>query len=84
MTRLIVLFAALIVLVAAAFPFARDAYLRNRVVTKLDPVMTAEDHAAFRAWQGDAVSFAKSLYARCELTHGQDAAPCQPYRLALE
>jgi hypothetical protein len=84
MTRLVVLCAALIILVAAAFPFAHDAYLRSRIVTKLNPVMTAEDHAAFQAWKGDAVSFAKSLYARCELTYGRDTAPCEPYRSVLD
>jgi hypothetical protein len=76
--------AAVILLIAMAFPIARDAYQRNRVISKLEPVLTQQDRLAFQAWQGDAVSFAKSLYARCEIANGRDAKACEPYRLAQD
>ena len=67
-----------------AFPLARDAYERNRVISKLDPVLTQQDRQAFQAWQGDALSFAKSLYAHCQITHVQDIKACEPYRVAQD
>jgi hypothetical protein len=75
---------AVVLLVAMAYPFARDAYTRHRVMSKLDPVLSQQDRTAFQGWQGDAPSFARSLYARCELNRGQGAAACEPYRLAAE
>ena len=84
MLRWILAGAAVILLVAMVFPLARDAYQRDRVMSKLGPVMTEQDRLAFRAWQGDAVSFAKSLYDRCQIAHGQDIKACEPYRLAQD
>ena len=84
MVRLILIGVAVCLVVGWAFPLAHEAYERHRVIGKLDPVLTEQDHAAFQAWQGDAVSFAKTLFARCEITHGQGAATCEPYRLAQE
>ena len=75
---------ALVLLVVLAFPFAHDAYVRYTILQKLDPVLTQSDRNAFKTWNGDAISFVKSIYARCELQNGADAAPCKPYRLALE
>lgn len=82
MLRRIMAGAVVILLVAMAFPIARDAYQRNRVMSKLEPVLTRQDRLAFQAWQGDAISFAKSLYARCQIANGQDAKACEPYRFA--
>jgi hypothetical protein len=84
MLRRILLGATLILLVAMVFPIARDAYERNQVISKLDPVLTPQDRQAFQAWQGDARSFAKSLYARCQLANGEGARTCEPYRLAQD
>jgi hypothetical protein len=84
MLRRILAGVALIVLVAMVFPVARDAYERNRIISKLDPVLTEQDRLAFQAWQGDARSFAKSLYARCQLANGQSARTCEPYRVAQD
>jgi len=84
MTRVILFCAAIILLVAMAYPFAHDAYTRHRVLAKLDPVLTQQDRTAFQGWQGDAVSFARSLYARCELNRGHGDAACEPYRVASE
>jgi len=84
MLRGILIGAGLILLVAMVFPIARDAYERNRVISRLDPVLTQQDRQAFQAWQGDARSFAKSLYARCQIAYGQTATACEPYRLAQD
>jgi hypothetical protein len=84
MVRLIVIAVAVCLIVGIAFPLAHEAYERHRVISRLDPVLSDQDRAAFQAWNGDAVSFAKSLYARCEITHGQGAATCEPYRLAQD
>lgn len=84
MTRLIVVCATVVLLVAMAYPFADDAYTRHRVMSRLNPVLTQQDRTAFQGWQGDAVSFARSLYARCELNHGRGDPACEPYRVASE
>jgi hypothetical protein len=76
--------AALVVLLAGVAPFGYDAYLRHRVLDKLGPVMSEADRHAFAAWNGDAKSFAQSLYARCELEHGADPSACTPYQLATK
>jgi hypothetical protein len=76
--------AALVLIAALAFPFASDAYARYKIMHKLAPVLTQPDRVAFEAWNGDAISFVKSLYARCELANGPGAAACTPYRTALE
>jgi hypothetical protein len=84
MLRLVLVGSAIVFVVAMAFPLARDAYERNRVISKLDPVLTQQDRQAFQAWQGDALSFAKSLYARCQIAHAPDTKACEPYRLAQD
>jgi hypothetical protein len=71
-------------LAVLAFPFAYDAYSRHEVLNRLAPVLTQQDRAAYQAWNGDAQSFAKSLYARCELVNGHGAAACDPYRSAVQ
>ena len=80
----ILLCVAVGLLVVMAFPFARDAYTRHRVMSKLDPVLSQQDRVAFQGWQGDAASFARTLYARCELDRGRGAPACEPYRQAVE
>jgi hypothetical protein len=84
MKGVILLCAALGLLAVMAFPFAHDAYTRHRVMSKLNPILSDQDRTAFQGWQGDAVSFARSLYARCELDHGRGATACSPYQVALE
>jgi hypothetical protein len=84
MLRRVLAVAGVILLAVMVFPLARDAYERNRVMSKLDPVLTQQDRQAFQAWQGDAVSFAKTLYARCQIAHAQDTKTCDPYRLAQD
>ena len=75
---------ALALLVLLALPFARDAYHRFEVSRKLEAVMDDRDRAAFREWNGDAVSFSRSLYERCELVSGRGASNCDRFRLAFE
>lgn len=74
----------LLILAVAAWPFVKEAYARHQVMQKLAPVMTEQDRVAFQSWQGDAVSFARSLEARCEIQNGKDSAACDPYRIASE
>jgi hypothetical protein len=75
---------ALALIMLLAFPFAREAYHRYEVARRLDPLMDERDRAAFRAWSGDATSFGRSLFERCELINGVGAATCQPYRSAIQ
>ena len=75
---------ALVVIIAIGYPFAQDAYHRYQVSRQLDSVMDSNDRAAFRQWNGDAASFAKTLYERCELINGRGAPQCQRYRSAFE
>jgi hypothetical protein len=84
MVRPILFGVGIVLLAAMVFPIARDAYERNQVISKLDPILSQQDRQAFQAWQGDALSFAKSLYARCQLANGQSAKACEPYRLAQD
>ena len=74
----------ILILAVVVWPFAKEAYARHRVMQKLAPVMTEQDRIAFQSWQGDAVSFARSLEARCELQNGDGSAACEPYRIAAE
>ena len=69
---------------AAAYPFLHDAYRRYEVIHRLGPSLSEHDRAAFRAWQGDAPSFARHLYARCTRSFGDLATGCERYRLAAE
>ncbi len=75
---------ALVVIIAIGYPFAQDAYHRYQVSRRLDTVMDSNDRAAFRQWNGDAASFAKTLYERCEITNGRGAVQCERYRYAFE
>jgi hypothetical protein len=84
MIRILGPFAALALVVLVAFPFARDAYHRYEVAQRLKPLMNEHDQAAWRDWNGDAVSFGRSLYERCELINGQGAQGCEPYRVAIQ
>jgi len=84
MKERLLLVVAVAVFAAIAFPFAHDLYVRARVMHRLDPVLSEQDRYAFREWNGDPMSFVKSLNARCELVHGPDADACAPYRLVQE
>jgi hypothetical protein len=84
MVRIVGTGAALILVVVLALPFARDAYHRYEVAQRLNQVMDERDRAAFQAWNGDPRAFGRSLYERCELTNGQNAAACEPLRLASQ
>ena len=75
---------AVLVLIVVAYPFARDAYERHLVRERLISVMTPQERVAFDNWQGDAKSFAQSLYNRCELAQGKGAVPCERYRYAYD
>jgi hypothetical protein len=83
MTRYLGIAVALLVLLSAAYPFGREAYQRYRISRQLDSVMDERDRAAFAQWNGDARSFGKSLFDRCERAQGQGAAACERYRFAL-
>jgi hypothetical protein len=41
--------------------------------------MNATEKAEFDRWQGDAGSFAKMLYDRCQLNQGKGAVQCGRY-----
>ncbi len=84
MIRILGTVAALVLLIVVAYPFAQDAYHRYQVSRRLDTVMDERDRAALRQWNGDAVSFSRSLYERCELTQGRGAAACERYRYASQ
>ena len=83
MVRIMGTCVALALITLVAFPFLRDAYHRYEVAQRLKPLMNEQEQAAWRDWSGDAVSFGRSLYERCELINGQGAATCQPYKLAI-
>jgi hypothetical protein len=76
--------AALALIVALAFPFAHDVYHRYEVSQKLKSVMTDRERAAFNDWNGDAISFARSLYATCERANGPGSPNCDSYRSAIQ
>ena len=80
LARFIVTCVGLAVLIAFGYPFAQEAYHRYRVSRDLDTVMDANDRAAFRQWNGDAASFARMLFERCEITNGRGAVQCERYR----
>jgi len=84
MTRVLGTCVALVLAVVLAFPFARDAYHRYQVARQLEAVMDERDRAAFRDWAGDAASFGRSLFERCELVNGRGAPNCERYRIALD
>lgn len=82
--RIIGTLLALLVFIVVGLPFVRDAYHWWVVKQRLASVMTATEKAEFQQWQGDAASFAKMLYDRCELTQGRGAVQCERYRYAFE
>jgi predicted LPLAT superfamily acyltransferase len=84
MVRILGTCVALALVVFLAFPFAHDAYRRYEVAERLKPLMSEQDQAAWRDWNGDAVSFGRSLYDRCQLTNGRDSPNCQGYKSAIE
>jgi hypothetical protein len=84
MVRILGTLTALALVMSVAFPFARDAYHRYEVAQRLKPLMNEHDQAAWRDWNGDAVSFGRSLYERCELINGQGAANCEAYKVAIQ
>ena len=84
MLRVLGILIGVVLIIAIGYPFAQDAYHRYQVSRRLDSVMDSLDRAAFRQWNGDAVSFAKTLYERCELTNGRGAIQCERYRYAFE
>lgn len=84
MVRILGTCVALALIVFLAFPFAHDAYQRYEVAQRLKPLMNEADEAAWRNWNGDAVSFGRSLYERCELVNGKDSATCEPYKSAIQ
>jgi hypothetical protein len=84
MLRIVGSIIALVIFVVLALPFAHDAYHRYQVSRRLDALMDDRDRAAFRNWTGDASSFGRSLYERCELTYGKGAAACEPYLKAIQ
>jgi hypothetical protein len=84
MIRILGTVVALVLVALVALPFARDAYHRYQVAQRLKPLLNEYDQAAWRDWTGDAISFGRSLYARCQLTNGQNASNCEPYRVAIE
>lgn len=75
---------ALLVIIAIGYPFAQDAYHWWQVKQQLLHVMDSKERAEFQNWQGDASSFAKTLYDRCQLVQGQGAVQCDRYRSAFE
>lgn len=84
MVRILGSCAALALIVVMAFPFAVDAYHRYEVAQRLKPLMTDQDQAAWRDWNGDAVSFGRSLYERCALINGPKASNCEAYKTAIQ
>jgi hypothetical protein len=84
MLRFLGIVIALLLVIAVGYPFAQDAYHRYQVSQRLDSVMDSSDRAAFKQWNGDAASFAKTLYERCEITNGRGAVQCERYRYAFE
>jgi hypothetical protein len=84
MVRILGTLAALALVMSVAFPFARDVYHRYEVAQRLKPLMNEHDQAAWRDWNGDAASFGRSLYERCELINGQGASNCEAYKVAIQ
>ncbi len=83
MMRILGIVVAILLIIVLAYPFAQDAYQRYLVAHRLDAVMSAQERAEFRNWSGDAMSFAKRLYDRCELNQGKGAVQCDRYRYAF-
>src|SRR4029077_18632141 len=79
MARILGSCVALALLLLLLLPFARDACHRFEISLKLEAVMEDRDRAPFREWNGDAASFSRSLYERCELVSARGATNCERY-----
>lgn len=75
---------ALVLIIAFGYPFARDAYQRYELHQRLYAVMTPQERTEFNQWNGDAESFARRLFDRCELNRGRGAVPCERYSVAFK
>lgn len=84
MARILGICVAVLLLFVLVYPFAQEGYHRYLVSERLKSVMTAQERAEFRNWSGDAMSFSKSLYDRCELSQGRGAVQCERYRYPLQ
>jgi hypothetical protein len=79
MTRILGSLIAIVIIVVLEAPFVREAYQRYQLARDLDTVMNERDREAFVYWQGDAASFGRSLFERCELENGRGSPLCQRY-----
>jgi len=84
MFRIFGIVVAVLVVIVVGATFGRDLYDRHLISQRLDSVMSANERAEFRNWNGDSKSFARTLYERCALTQGRGAVQCERYRFALE
>lgn len=84
MVRILGTAVALVLVILVAYPIACNAYHRYEVAQRLKPLMNERDLAAWRDWSGDAVSFGRTLYQRCELINGPGATNCEPYKVAIQ
>ncbi len=82
--EVIVTLALLLFVLVFGYPFAQDAYHWWQVKQRLAAVMTSTEKAEFQSWQGDAASFARTLYERCQLAQGKGAVQCERYHSAFE
>jgi hypothetical protein len=83
MTRILGISVAVAILAVFALPFGKEAYHRYQVSERLDTVMDDRDRQAFSQWNGDAASFGRSLFERCEREQGAGAGACARYRFAF-
>jgi hypothetical protein len=84
MIRILGISIAVAILAAFALPFGKEAYNRYQVSRRLDTVMDDRDRQAFSQWNGDAASFGRSLFERCEREQGAGTAACERYRFAFQ
>jgi len=79
--------AALALLIAFTWPYAREAYHSYQVKTRLSAIMDDHDKAAFQDWMatnGDPIKFGQTLYDRCLRVNGANAPACEPYLRAIQ
>lgn len=84
MTRILSIALGIAIVAMFALPFGREAYHRWQISKRLDSVMDQRDRAAFDQWNGDAASFGRSLFERCQREQGIGAASCERYRFAFQ
>ncbi len=70
-----------IVVIALAYPFAREAYSRAAIQRDLIGSFNVGDAVALKEWDGSTESFVKMLEDRCLRANKGDAASCERYRL---